>query len=143
MQFCHRRFQIESNAMKTYSISELSQEFDVSTRTLRFYEEKGLLKPSREGQTRIYSASDRTRLKLILRGKRLGLTLEESRDIIFMYDPATQNKKQLQRLIQTIRDKRTQLLQQQKDLQVMILDLTDWEERCMLSFGEDSANRPA
>lgn len=129
--------------MKTYSITELAQEFDVTTRTLRFYEEKGLLAPRREGQTRIYSAADRTRLKLILRGKRLGLTLEESRDIIFMYDPATKNKKQLQRLIATIRDKRAHLLQQQKDLEVMILDLTDWEERCMVALGEDNTDRSA
>ena len=79
--------------MKSYSISELSQEFDVTTRTLRFYEEKGLLAPTRKGQSRIYAARDRARLKLILRGKRLGLTLEESRDIILMYDSTSTNKK--------------------------------------------------
>ena len=98
--------------MKSYSISELSQEFDVTTRTLRFYEERGLLAPRRKGQSRIYAARDRARLKLILRGKRLGLTLDESRDIILMYDSTSTNKKQMQALIKKIREKRMQLQQQ-------------------------------
>jgi DNA-binding transcriptional MerR regulator len=113
----------------------LSQEFDITTRTLRFYEEKGLLSPERQGQNRIYSAADRARLKLILRGKRLGLTLEESSGIIAMYDPQTNNKKQLQTLIHKIREKRHQLEQQQKDLDLMILDLNDSEERCLITLG--------
>ena len=120
---------------KHYSISDLSQEFDITTRTLRFYEEKGLLSPERQGQSRIYSAADRARLKLILRGKRLGLTLEESSGIIAMYDPQTNNKKQLQTLIHKIREKRHQLEQQQKDLDLMILDLNDSEERCLITLG--------
>jgi len=124
--------------VQSYSITELSKEFGVSTRTLRFYEEKGLLSPKRKGQARIYSAADRTRLKLILRGKRLGLSLDESRDIIFMYDPASKNNKQLQALIGKIREKRDQLRQQQKDLEVMILDLSDWEERCLVALGDDA-----
>ena len=123
---------------KHYSISDLSQEFDITTRTLRFYEEKGLISPERQGQNRIYSAADRARLKLILRGKRLGLTLEESSGIIGMYDPQTNNKKQLQTLIHKIREKRHQLEQQQKDLEVMILDLNDSEERCLITLGDPS-----
>ena len=120
---------------KHHSISDLSQEFDITTRTLRFYEEKGLISPERQGQNRIYSASDRARLKLILRGKRLGLTLEESSGIIAMYDPQTNNKKQLQTLIHKIREKRHQLEQQKKDLELMILDLNDSEERCLITLG--------
>jgi DNA-binding transcriptional MerR regulator len=120
---------------KHHSISDLSQEFDITTRTLRFYEEKGLISPERQGQNRIYSAADRARLKLILRGKRLGLTLEESSGIIAMYDPQTNNKKQLQTLIHKIREKRHQLEQQQKDLELMILDLNDSEERCLMTLG--------
>ena len=123
---------------KHHSISDLSQEFDITTRTLRFYEEKGLISPERQGQNRIYSAADRARLKLILRGKRLGLTLEESSGIIGMYDPQTNNKKQLQTLIHKIREKRHQLEQQQKDLEVMILDLNDSEERCLITLGDPS-----
>jgi len=120
---------------KHHSISDLSQEFDITTRTLRFYEEKGLISPERQGQNRIYSAADRARLKLILRGKRLGLTLEESSGIIAMHDPQTNNKKQLQTLIHKIREKRHQLEQQQKDLELMILDLNDSEERCLITLG--------
>ena len=129
--------------MKSYSISELSQEFDVTTRTLRFYEEKGLLAPTRKGQSRIYAARDRARLKLILRGKRLGLTLEESRDIILMYDSTSTNKKQMQALIKKIREKRMQLQQQLNDLEVMLVDLNGWEERCMAELGDQGVGKLA
>ena len=112
-----------------YSIRELSQEFDVTTRTLRFYEEKGLLSPSRSGQNRTYSAADRARLILILRGKTLGLSLEQSSDLIAMYDPASNNKKQLETLIEKIQSRRLQLEVQKHELERMIVDLETWEER--------------
>lgn len=121
---------------RTYTIRDLSSEFDITTRTLRFYEEKGLLTPQREGQNRIFNAADRTRLKLILRGKRLGLTLEESRDIIEMYDPQTDNTKQLNALLEKIRDKQALLRQQQHDLEVMLLDLKDFEDRCLAALNK-------
>ena len=114
-----------------YSISDLSSEFDITTRTIRFYEEKGLLAPARQGNTRVYSAADRTKLKLILRGRRLGFTLEESRSIIDMYDPDHGNVEQLQTLISKIREKRTQLQQQLHDIEGMMLDLRDAEEKCL------------
>ncbi|MGI9294298.1 MAG: MerR family transcriptional regulator, partial [Pseudomonadales bacterium] len=107
---------------KSFTISNLATEFDVTTRTIRFYEEKGLLSPARNGSTRIYSPADRVKLQLILRGKRLGLTLEESRDIIAMYDPADGNREQLQSLIHKIRAKRAQLQQQLHDIEQMMLD---------------------
>ena len=112
-----------------YSIRELSQEFDVTTRTLRFYEEKGLLSPARSGQNRAYSAADRTRLILILRGKTLGLSLTQSADLIAMYDPASNNKKQLETLIEKIQSRRHQLQTQKQELERMIIDLEAWEER--------------
>ena len=112
-----------------YSIRELSQEFGVTTRTLRFYEEKGLLSPSRAGQNRIYSAADRARLVLILRGKTLGLSLEQSADLISMYDPESNNKKQLESLIDKIQSRRQQLEIQKKELERMIVDLQEWEQR--------------
>jgi len=117
-----------------YSIRELAEEFDVTTRTLRFYEEKGLLNPTRSGKTRIFSTADRTRLKLILRGKRLGLTLDESAEIILMYDPVGTNTKQILSLIDKIRDKRLQLEQQKKDLELTLLDLEAAEQRCIESL---------
>ena len=117
-----------------YTIRELADEFDVTTRTLRFYEEKGLLEPTRNNTSRSYSSADRTRLRLILRGKRLGLTLEESSAIVLMYDPSKSNDDQLQTLIAKIRDKRAQLLQQQKDLKLMLHDLKEAEERCLAAL---------
>lgn len=117
-----------------YTIRALSKEFDVTPRTLRFYEEKNLLSPRREGQNRIYSSADRTRLKLILRGKRLGLSLDESAEIILMYDPQTDNKKQLQALVQKIHDKCVQLEQQRDDLERMIFDLKAWEQTMLAAM---------
>ncbi len=120
----------------TFSISMLAKEFDVTTRTIRFYEDKGLLTPKRQGQTRIYSSSDRTKLKLILRGKRLGFTLEESRDIIEMYSPGQNNEQQLKKLIDGIRTRKSNLQQQLHDIEVMMLDLQESEERCLNSLNE-------
>ncbi|MFT5612326.1 MAG: DNA-binding transcriptional MerR regulator [Arenicella sp.] len=117
-----------------FSIRDLAQEFSVTTRTLRFYEEKGLLKPSRNKQTRSYSNADRTRLRLILRGKRLGLSLEESSDIILMYNSTSGNQQQVEHLLVKIREKRQQLLQQQEDLKLMLADLQDSEARCLAAL---------
>ena len=121
-----------------YSIRDLSREFEVTTRTLLFYEEKGLLKPDRNGKSRVYSGADRTCLKLILRGKRLGLTLGESSDIISMYDPQSNNSKQLQTLIERIREKSTQLKQQQTELKLMLLDLQNAEQRCLTALAQQT-----
>lgn len=113
-----------------YSISELSKEFDITTRTIRFYEDKGLLSPERQGQTRIYNSGQRTRLKLILRGKRLGLTLDESRDIIDMYDHSGSNAEQLQSLSQKIQQRRKSLQQQLHDIEVTLLELDEVQASC-------------
>lgn len=123
--------------VKTYSISDLAKEFDVTTRAIRFYEDKGMLSPERRGQTRIYSPADRTKLKLILRGKRLGFTLDESRDLIEMYNPSGNNSDQLQTLIDKIRDRQHYLQQQMKDLEVMMIDLQESEQRCLDAINND------
>ncbi len=127
---------MSSNKKKTYSISELAAEFDITTRTIRFYEEKGLLNPNRNGQNRVYTPADRTKLRLILRGKRLGLSLEESRDIIEMYAPDRDNNEQLQTLIQKIREKRAQLQHQLFDIETMIQDLDEAENRLIEAMAE-------
>lgn len=127
-----------NNASTTYSIRELADEFDVSTRTLRFYEEKGLLAPTRENTTRRYSSADRTRLRLILRGKRLGLSLEESSAIVLMYDPDKSNDAQLKTLINKIQQKRAQLIAQQNDLKLMLKDLEQAEQRCHEALSSSS-----
>jgi DNA-binding transcriptional MerR regulator len=114
-----------------YSISELASEFDVTTRTIRFYEEKGLLNPNREGTRRIYSAADRTKLRLILRGKRLGLSLDESAEIILMYGTPGNNQRQLESLLLKIREKRAELTRQKRDLTAMLKELADAEDKCL------------
>ena len=124
----------------TYSISQLAAEFDVTTRTIRFYEEKGLLAPTRSGASRVYSAADRTKLKLILRGKRLGFTLEESRDIIALYDPTSGNIEQLVKLRDRISLQRSALDQQFQDLQAMMRDLGDSEDKCLQALAKAEAN---
>ena len=107
-----------------YSIRDLASEFDVTTRTIRFYEEKGLLAPQRDGQHRRFSAADRTRLRLILRGKRLGFSLDESADIIGMYGSTGNNLNQLQALMDKIAEKRRGLIEQQRDLEAMLEQVT-------------------
>jgi len=121
---------------KTYTISDLASEFDVTTRTIRFYEEKGLLKPDREGTRRIYSPADRTKLRLILRGKRLGLSLDESAEIVLMYGSSRNNRKQLEKLIARIREKQVDLKNQQRDLKFMLLDLRNAEDKCLNALTE-------
>lgn len=122
---------------QTYSISDLAREFDVTTRTIRFYEEGGLLEPLRDGQTRIYTDEDRVKLKLILRGKRLGFSLAESRELIEMYDPSEEgNIKQLNALLSKIHQRREVLRQQLADIQVMQHELDEAEERCLQAMRE-------
>ena len=119
-----------------YSISDLASEFDVTTRTIRFYEEKGLLDPRREGTRRIYSPADRTKLRLILRGKRLGFSLDESAGIILMYGTPGNNRKQLERLIAKIQEKHVDLKRQQNDLRAMLRELTGAENKCRAALAE-------
>ena len=115
--------------MPTYTIRELAEEFDVTTRTMRFYESEGLLHPSREGQTRIYSDKDRIHLKLILRGKRLGFSLAESKALIQLYEPSGTNKNQLLKVLERIDAQRKELASQLDDIRVMQLELDEAEAR--------------
>ena len=114
----------------SYSIGDLAAEFGVTTRTIRFYEEKGLLNPRREGTHRIYAPADRTKLRLILRGKRLGLSLEESAEIILMYGTPARNRAQLEKLIVKISEKREALRRQREDLDTMLQELNEAETKC-------------
>jgi len=114
----------------TFSIRDLATEFDVTTRTIRFYEEKGLLNPDREGQQRRYSAADRTKLRLILRGKRLGFSLDESAEIILMYGSPGNNRKQLETLASKIGDKRDELLDRRRELNAMLKEMDQAEKKC-------------
>jgi len=120
----------------TYSISELASEFGITTRTIRFYEEKGYLSPKRDGTRRIYSAPDRTSLRLILRGKRLGLSLDETADLIKMYGSPRNNRKQLEMFVSWIGEKRADLERKRKDLEFMLNDLQSVEDKCQLALAE-------
>jgi DNA-binding transcriptional MerR regulator len=114
----------------TYTISELAREFEITTRTIRFYEEKGLIQPLREGQKRLYTPADRVRIKLILRGKRIGMTLQESVELIDMYDPQRNNTQQLHTLINTVSERRATLLQQQRDIEDLLTGLNEVQALC-------------
>ena len=113
-----------------YTISDLAKEFDVTTRTIRFYEDQNLISPLREGTRRLFRARDRTRLKLILRGKRLGFTLAEISEIVDMYDAAPGEVGQLRLLISKIEGRRAQLQQQMQDIEATLSDLSEVENRC-------------
>ena len=117
-------------SMEHFTISDLAREFGVTTRTIRFYEEKGLVSPRRQGQRRLYTAADRVRIKLILRGKRIGLSLDESAELIDLYDPAHNNLEQLHSLLQTVADRRDRLQQQLEDVTAMLSSLDEVERLC-------------
>ncbi len=119
-----------STRERTFTISELAKEFGITTRTIRFYEDMGLLKPARRGTARIFTPGDRTTIKLILRGKRLGFSLVESKEMIELYDPASGNVTQLKTLLDRLTEKRAVLEQQLEDIRVMHLELDDVERRC-------------
>jgi len=112
-----------------FSISELAREFDVTPRAIRFYEDQGLLAPRRDGQRRIYTPRDRTRLKLTLRGKRLGLTLAEIRELIDMYEPGRDERPQLERFREVLEAHRRSLLQQRADIEAQLAEIATFEKR--------------
>jgi len=120
----------------TYSISELAKEFDVTTRSIRFYEDQGLLSPTRNGQTRVYSPKDRVRLKLILRGKRLGFSLAETKNIFDLYDNEDTGEKQLETMLDMIEDKKLQLAQQLVDIKSLIDELDELEQSCQIALSK-------
>ena len=119
-----------------HSISELAREFDVTTRTIRFYEDEGLLAPERRGQKRLYSPRERVRLKLILRGKRLGFSLAEIKEIFDLYDGAPGEAGQLRHFLGKIAERRRQLEQQREDIEVTLAELASIEARCQGRLGE-------
>ncbi len=114
----------------SYSISELSKEFDITTRSIRFYEDQGLLAPTRKGQTRIYSQRDKVRLKLILRGKRLGFSLGETGRLFELYDADKSSAKQLTIMMELIADKKIDLKQKLDDINALLVELNDIENNC-------------
>jgi DNA-binding transcriptional MerR regulator len=114
----------------TWTISELSKEFDITPRTIRFYEDQGILSPARQGRNRVYVARDRTRLKLALRGKRLGLQLAEIRDLIDMYDGPRDTTAQLKHYLSVLKAQRETLEQQKHDIEEILAEILTQQAQC-------------
>lgn len=121
---------------QTFSIGELSKEFDITPRSIRFYEEQGLLSPARIGQSRIYGKKDRVRLKLVLRGKRLGFSLAETKTLFKLYDTNQNSQEQLETMLHMTQSKREVLLQQMDDIKNLLTELNDAEQRCIEELSE-------
>jgi len=114
----------------TWTISELAQEFGITPRTIRFYEDQGIVSPMRCGRRRVYAARDRTRLKLALRGKRLGLQLSEIRSLIDMYDGPGTTQTQLREYLAVLQRHRAQLEQQRRDIDETLAEIAEQEKTC-------------
>ncbi|MTH96342.1 MerR family DNA-binding transcriptional regulator [Roseibium sp. RKSG952] len=115
---------------RLYTITHLTQEFGVTTRTLRFYEAQGLVAPQRRGRQRLYTPADRTRVKLILRGKRLGFSLAEIKELIEMYGKAPGEGGQLHMLMDKIAERRKELCEKRRDIELTLQELDEVEAGC-------------
>lgn len=120
----------------TYTITELAAEFDITPRAIRFYEDMGLLTPARAGRNRVYTQRDRTRLKLTLRGKRLGLALQEIKQLVDMYDSQASAAPQLRAFLAILAQHREQLEQQRHDIEVTLGEIQQHEKRCRMLLGQ-------
>lgn len=128
-------------ATTTYTIGELAKEFDLTTRAIRFYEDCGLLSPQRSGRQRVYSARDRTRLKLTLRGKRLGLTLAEVKELVDMYESPRDTQPQLKKFLVVLAAHRAQLEQQLADLHANLDEVRAHEKEARRLLAEGARRR--
>lgn len=118
-----------------YTITALAQEFDITPRAIRFYEDVGLLTPARAGRNRVYTQRDRTRLKLTLRGKRLGLSLQEIKQLVDMYDSPSDTTQQLQAFLAVLGEHRSLLEQQREDIEITLAEIAQHETRCRSLLG--------
>jgi DNA-binding transcriptional MerR regulator len=123
----------------TFSISDLAREFDITPRTIRFWEDQGLLFPRREGQTRVFSRRDRTRLKLALRGKRLGLSLARIKEMIEMYDTARDESSQLLKFLDVLSERRAAYERQREDIAAVLDEIAGFEQVCRELLAQEAA----
>lgn len=126
----------DKKEQQTYTIGELAKEFDVTPRSIRFYEEQDLISPTRTGMNRIYNNKDRVRLKLILRGKRLGFSLAEAKNLFELYDSSPDSALQLETMLSMTEQKRAVLRQQLEDIQMLMGELDEVEARCREELAE-------
>ena len=121
---------------EAYGIAELAREFGVTTRTIRYYEDKGLLSPRRKGQRRVYAPRDRVRLRLIMRGKRLGFSLDEIRELIDLYDVDPTEATQLRHFLDKISERKAVLVRQQADIAETLSEMRRIEVQCAQLLSE-------
>lgn len=121
---------------KLFTITELTREFGISTRTLRFYEDEGLVHPERKGRTRLFRPSDRRIIQNILRGRRIGFSIAEIREIILVYKDPPGESGQLKLLMQRVTEKREELKQKRKDIEDTLNELDSIEESCLTRLAE-------
>src|SRR5574340_359909 len=114
----------------TYTISDLAREFALTTRAIRFYEDEGLIAPRRSGRSRIYGERERVRIKLILRGKRLGLSLSEIRELLDLYEVRRNEHAQLAAFLDLLAERRRRLLQQREDIEIVLSEIEGIEREC-------------
>jgi DNA-binding transcriptional MerR regulator len=128
-----------------YTISDLAREFALTTRAIRFYEDAGLIAPQRRGRARLYTERERTRVKLILRGKRLGLTLSEIRELFDLYAATRNERPQLTKFLAILSDRRAMLQQQREDIDAVLTEIAVLERDCRRRLKADDApaHRPA
>jgi DNA-binding transcriptional MerR regulator len=124
-----------TTAEQTYTITELAREFAITPRAIRYYEDQGLIAPARVGQARVYSKRDRTRLKLTLRGRRLGLSLAEIRELIDLYDVGHDERAQLSKFLAVLARRRAALEQQREDIEAVLAEIGSLEQRCRELLG--------
>jgi len=122
----------------SYTISDLAREFALTTRAIRFYEDEGLVAPARHGQSRFYGERERVRIKLILRGKRLGLALSEIRELFDLYEVAHNERAQLAKLVDMLEARRARLLQQKEDIDVVLVEIAGLERVCRRRLKEEA-----
>jgi len=133
----------QESATRLFTITELATEFDITPRAIRFYEDMGLLEPARAGRNRVYTHRDRTRLKLTLRGKRLGLSLQEVKQLVDMYDSKSDAAPQLKAFLDVLQQHRRQLEQQLDDIEVTLAEIAQHEERCVSLLAEAGQGKRA
>ena len=124
----------------SYTIADLATEFGITTRTIRYYEDEGLISPARQGQRRIYSPRDRVRLKLIMRGKRLGFSLKEVHEMVDMYDADNSEVAQLSLFLEKIKERRAALLRQREDIETILDELDRLEAQSSELLAEKQKN---
>ena len=124
---------------RTYTISELAREFALTTRAIRFYEDEGLIAPARHGRSRVYGERERVRLKLVLRGKRLGLSLSEIAELLDLYEIARNERAQLAKFLDLLADRRGRLMQQKEDIDAVLAEIDGVERECRRRLKEDGA----